>query len=176
MSTRYVVHRNGATHEVVITPKRNGYVVEIDGRPVRVESPRLRSGGMRSLLIEDRSYESAVMTSRDGVDVYVSGDVFHLRVTDELWARAEGSAHAAGTGKEEVLSPMPGEVVQILVEAGQAVQAGETVAVVEAMKMQNDIAAIRGGRVLEIRAQAGAVVDQGAVLVVLDAAEENADG
>jgi len=106
--------------------------------------------------------------------VYVSGDVFRVRVTDELWARAEAAAHGAGTGHERVASPMPGAVVRIPVEKGQIVAPGETVAIVEAMKMQNDIACVRGGRVEEIRSQPGEVVDQGAILVVLGPAEENA--
>jgi len=173
MAVRYIVHREDGTHDVVVAPAGEGYVVTIDGETVTVQARLLRGGRLRSLIIDGRSYETAAVSARDGMDVYVSGDVFRLRVTDELWARAEASAHAAGAGREEVLSPMPGAVVKILVGAGDTVAAGQTVAVVEAMKMQNDVAAVRGGRVAEIRAEAGAVVDQGAVLVVLDEAEED---
>ncbi len=109
------------------------------------------------------------MPSRDGLDVYISGDVFYVRVTDEVWARAESAAHGVVSG-EEVASPMPGSVVRISVELGQIVEAGETVAVVEAMKMQNDLAAARGGKVEQIRVKAGDIVEQGAVLVVLGTA------
>jgi biotin carboxyl carrier protein len=176
MAVRYIVHREDGTHDVVVAPAGEGYVVTIDGQAVTVESRLLRGGSLRSLIIDGRSYESATMPARDGMDVYVSGDVFRLRVTDELWARAEASVHAGAAGREEVLSPMPGAVVRVLVAAGDTVAPGQTVAVVEAMKMQNDVAAVRGGRVTEIRADAGAVVDQGAVLVVLDDAEEAARG
>jgi hypothetical protein len=111
------------------------------------------------------------MPSRDGLDVYVSGDVFRVRVTDELWARAEAGAREDGSGREEVSSPMPGAVVGVPVAVGQRVDAGHTVAVVEAMKMQNDVTSARSGTVLEIRVKAGDVVDQGAVLVVLGPTE-----
>jgi acetyl/propionyl-CoA carboxylase alpha subunit len=168
MAVRYIVHTENRIHEVAVTPAGEGYVLEIDGTPVTVDSRLLRGGSLRSLIVDGRSYESATMPVRDGMDVYVSGDVFRFRVTDLLWARAEGSVLAAARGREDVLSPMPGAVVRILVAVGESVDPGQTVAVVEAMKMQNDVAAVRGGQVTEIRAEAGAVVDQGAVLVVLD--------
>jgi biotin carboxyl carrier protein len=170
------VHKDDETLDVTIVRSGQGYRLEIEGETFEVDSRSVHEGGVRSLLIDERSYETAVVASRDGVDVYVSGDVFHIRVTDELWARAEKAAHSAEAGHEHILSPMPGAVISILVEEGQMVSPGETVAVVEAMKMQNDIAAVRGGRVEEIRSKPDEVVEQGAVLIVLGPAEDDADG
>ena len=158
---------------MTITEEGNGYRVVIDGETVEVDSLSVPGSPTRSLLIDGRSFEAATMPSRDGLDVYISGDVFYVRVTDELWARAESAAHGSAGG-EEVTSPMPGSVVRVLVELGQVVEAGQTVAVVEAMKMQNDLAAARGGTVEQIRVKAGEVVEQGAVLVVLGAAASEA--
>ena len=174
MSTRYIVHRDGETLDVTIVEEGNGYRLEIDGETVHVDSRSVPGSPTRSLIIDGRAYEAAVMTTRDGLDVFVSGDVFRVRVTDELWARAEEAALAAGAGHEQIASPMPGSVVRIHVEIGQIVKAGETVVVVEAMKMQNDLAAIHGGKVEEIRVKPGDVVDQGTVLVVLGPEEEAA--
>lgn len=176
MSTRYIVHKDDDALEVTIARSGQGYRLEIDGETFEVDSQSVHEGGVRSLLIDGRSYETAVIESCDGVDVYVSGDVFHVRVTDELWARAEEAAHSGETGHEQILSPMPGAVVSILVEEGQVVSPGETVAVVEAMKMQNEIAAVRGGRVKEICSKPDEVVEQGTVLVVLGPAEDDVDG
>lgn len=175
MSTRYIVQKGDRQLEVTIAKVRDGYRLDVGDKSVHVESQSIRGSTVRSLLIDGRSYETAVMPSRDGVDVYVSGDVFHVRVTDELWARVD-AAHDAGAGREEIQTPMPGAVVHIPVKPGDVVAAGDTVAVVEAMKMQNEISAIRGGRVEEIRLQAGDVVDAGAVLVVLGPADGKADG
>jgi biotin carboxyl carrier protein len=176
MSTRYIVHKDEETIEVTIARSGQGYRLEIEDETVEVDSRSVQEDGVRSLLIDGRSYETALMANRGGVDVYVSGDVFHVRVTDELWARAEAAAHAGEAGHEQILSPMPGAVVTIPVELGQVVSPGDTVAVVEAMKMQNDIAAVRGGKVEEIRSQPGEVVDQGTVLVVLGPLEDDGDG
>ncbi len=167
MSTRYIVHRDGEELAVTIAEEGSGYRLEIDGQTVHVDARSVPGSPTRSLIVDGRSYEAAVMTTRDGLDVYVSGDVFRVRVTDELWARAEEGAMAAGSGQEQIASPMPGSVVRIPVEVGQVVPAGETVAVVEAMKMQNDLATAHGGKVVEIRVEPGDVVDQGTVLVVL---------
>jgi biotin carboxyl carrier protein len=175
MATRYIARIGDRTLEVDLTEVGDGYLLTMEGETIRVDCSTV-GGGIRSLLIEGRSYESDTMPTRDGTDVYVSGDVFRVKVTDELWARVEEAAHAAGGGHEEILSPMPGSVIKIAVAAGETVAPGQTVAVVEAMKMQNDIAAQRGGTVREIRAEAGDVVDQGAVLVVLAPPEEAADG
>ena len=175
MPTRYIVHRGDETLTVTLTEEGNGYRIELDGQSVHVDCRSVEDSPTRSLIIDGSSYETATMPSRDGLDVYVSGDVFQVRVTDELWARAEGAAGAAESGREEIVSPMPGSVVRIAVEMGQKVNPGDTVAVVEAMKMQNDLAAVRGGRVEEIRVQPGDVVDQGTVLVVLGEDEKTGE-
>jgi len=175
MPARYVVHNGAAEFLVVIAEEGGGYRVEIDGEVVHVDARSTPGSPTRSLLIDGRSFEAATMATRDGTDVYVSGDIFHVRVTNELWARAESAAHAGGDG-EEIASPMPGSVVKVLVEVGDAVDPGATVAVVEAMKMQNDLAAVRGGTVREIRVKSGDVVEQGTVLVVLGTADGGPSG
>jgi len=171
MSARYIVHKDADVHRVVVEARPNGYRVVLDDVPIEVDAAKIR-GTLQSLLIDGRSYEVDTMQSRDGLDVYVSGDVFHLRVVDELWARAEGQGHEATTGREEILSPMPGAVIGVRVTIGEEIGPGQSVAIVEAMKMQNDVASSRSGRVIEIRVKAGDVVDQGAVLIVLGPSED----
>lgn len=175
MAARYVVHHNGEPVLVTVYEEREGYRLEFeDGETVHVDVRTIGAGPHRSLLIDGKSYEADTMPAQDGIDVYISGDVYHLKVTDELWAQAEEAAHGGSGGGEQILSPMPGAVVDIPVKVGQTVAPGETVAVVEAMKMQNDLAAVRGGTVVEVRAAPGEVVDQGAVLVVLRSGDDGA--
>ncbi len=82
----------------------------------------------------------------------------------EALARASG-AHGSG---ESIKAPMPGRVVKILVAPGDEVQADQPVAIVEAMKMENEIRTQRAGRVAKVGAVAGDTVDGGAVLVELE--------
>jgi biotin carboxyl carrier protein len=63
---------------------------------------------------------------------------------------------------------MPGKVVRLLVAQGDTVEAGQGVAVVEAMKMQNELKAQRGGSVASIAVAEGALVSGGDTLMVID--------
>ncbi len=83
------------------------------------------------------------------------------------FAPAAGDADAAGHGEASLAAPMPGTVVQLRVEPGATVDAGETLVVLESMKMEISIAAPRDGVVAEVFAAAGDQVDRGAVLVEL---------
>ena len=85
-------------------------------------------------------------------------------------ARQSALAQASGTrgSGEAIAAPMPGRVVKILVAPGDDVQADQPVAIVEAMKMENEIRTVRAGRVAKIGAVAGDTVDGGALLVELE--------
>jgi acetyl-CoA/propionyl-CoA carboxylase biotin carboxyl carrier protein len=76
--------------------------------------------------------------------------------------------HAAGGSGEIVAAPMQGTILQVLVEAGQEVKAGQTVCILEAMKMENHIAASREGTVSEVAVSKGDVVDTGQPLVFIE--------
>ena len=83
-------------------------------------------------------------------------------------ARAEAGGSAAGSGKVAV--PMQGTIVKVEVEAGQTVEAGDTVVVLEAMKMENNIATDVSGTVSEVKVAPGDSVGGGDVVVVIDPA------
>jgi acetyl-CoA/propionyl-CoA carboxylase biotin carboxyl carrier protein len=81
--------------------------------------------------------------------------------------RRAASASGATAGSGEVTVPMQGTIVKVLVEEGQTVQAGQTVCVLEAMKMENNIAADRDGTVRDIKVEAGQSVGSGDVVIVI---------
>ena len=74
---------------------------------------------------------------------------------------------AAAVAGEQVVSPMPGTIVKVNVKAGQAVKSGEVLAVLEAMKMENEIMAPRDATVVQILADVGTKVDTGTPIIVL---------
>ena len=80
---------------------------------------------------------------------------------------ASGSGVAGGTGAGDVAVPMQGTIVKILVEVGQAIEAGQAVVVLEAMKMENQINAEKTGTVKEIKVAVGAKVGAGDIVVVI---------
>lgn len=84
--------------------------------------------------------------------------------------RLRGSAGAAGAadGLAEIKTMMPGKVVRLVANAGDPVEKGDAVLVVEAMKMQNDLKAPKAGVVKEIKVSEGATVSAGDVLAVIE--------
>ena len=81
-------------------------------------------------------------------------------------ARAPAAAPVAVAG-EQVVSPMPGTMVKINVSAGQAVKGGDVLAVLEAMKMENEIMAPHDATVVQVLVDVGAKVDTGTPIIVL---------
>jgi biotin carboxyl carrier protein len=97
----------------------------------------------------------------------VAGRRLAVEVRDPRDASRSSSA-AIGAGRQNVIAPMPGKVVRVLVATGDLVEASQGLVVVEAMKMQNELKAARPGRVIEIRAREGETVGPGDTLVVLE--------
>ena len=77
-------------------------------------------------------------------------------------------AAASGAGSGTVAVPMQGTIVKVLVAVGDAVEVGQTVCVLEAMKMENNVNAEKAGTVKEVRVQAGASVGPGDVIAVIE--------
>lgn len=108
---------------------------------------------------------------RNHVIARASGTGFPVRIEDEREVQLRelgsisGSAESVG---EEVRAPMPGKVVDVTVQVGDPVEAGQTVAVLEAMKMENDIRAASSGKVVQVGAKAGENVDMGTLLIRIE--------
>jgi acetyl-CoA/propionyl-CoA carboxylase biotin carboxyl carrier protein len=82
--------------------------------------------------------------------------------------RRAAAAGAAAAGSGKVTVPMQGTIVKVLVEVGQAVEAGQAVCVLEAMKMENNIAADKAGTITEVKVEVGQSVGSGDVVVVIE--------
>ena len=79
--------------------------------------------------------------------------------------RAKEGAGPAGAGPQRIVAPMPGKVIRVLVQAGAAVRARQPLVVVEAMKMENELRAVRDGTVAAVHVKEGASVEAGALLM-----------
>ncbi len=137
--------------------ERNGQAVE------REYSIAALAPGSYSVLIEGRSYS---VISVEGA-IRVNGRPFAVEIFDPRQMRGRG-AGAFGEGRRSIASPMPGKVVRVLVSAGETVEAGQGLVVVEAMKMQNEMKSPKAGKVVEVKAKADATVQAGEVLVVIE--------
>ena len=143
----------------------------VGGRTLSAQGER---AGHYSLLIGARSYEMfirAVGRQESGAsafEVSIGGQTFEVGVQDER-ARALASlvGKARASGDVTIRAPMPGLVSTVLVAEGDAVQRGQAVVVLEAMKMENDLSATRAGIVKSLRVSKGQTVAQGEALAVI---------
>lgn len=167
------IGENGAKNTIIL----DGAAHTIDWRHIATLATDARNaGGRYSLVIAGKSYDILVHritrpAEKDSqtYEIFVAGQRFEVKVEDErtktLTSLARGNLHS---GEASVQAPMPGLVVGIPIEAGAAVNEGQTVIVLEAMKMENDLPAPITGQVKEIHASVGQTVEQGQVLAIIE--------
>jgi biotin carboxyl carrier protein len=145
-------------------------LAEVGGRRYELEA-RLVGAGEYLLLRDGHVYECRVGQTKgrgSPLSVTVGAREYDVTLTDTKHLRGAGVAHAHDSGRAQVTAPMPGKVVRVMVEAGQQVEAGQGVVVVEAMKMQNELKSPKSGTIAELRAEPGATVNAGDVLAVIE--------
>jgi biotin carboxyl carrier protein len=98
--------------------------------------------------------------------VTVDGTTVAVSVNGHRRGRRADAADR-GSGPQKLTAPMPGKIVRVMVKPGDTVEARQPLVVVEAMKMENELRAGRGGVVAEVHAGEGQSVDAGALLVTI---------
>jgi biotin carboxyl carrier protein len=165
---KYLTIVNDRQFEIEI--QRDGSVL-VDG--VRVEVDFLELGENLHSMIEDtRSVELAIEEHGGKTEVQMEGRLYEATVLDQralLMAQRKGGI---GAGSGEVHAPMPGLIVDILVRTGDMVEQGQTVIILESMKMQNELKAPRAGKIGSIAVQAKQTVDKGTLLLNIQETSE----
>ena len=151
--------------DVTIERSSGQYIVNVDGVHYTIDAHKLEAD-FYSILTEGRSYEVSVETRGDAYHVRHGAAEQLVRLTDPSRRAREEKPDAEGP--ESIVTQMPGKVVRVLVSEGDAVEAGQGVIVVEAMKMENEIAASKDGKVTALNVQPGQSVEGGAVLAVIE--------
>jgi len=163
------------------------YEILIDGKPHTLELGR--EGDHWSCKLDGASIEAdAVLTKHDAVSIIIAGTHYEVKrertaadthywvknsrfaveIRDPRSLRSRKAAAATGEGPQRLLAPMPGKVVRIILPAGSAVEAGQGVLVVEAMKMQNELKSPKKGTVKQVMVAEGASVTAGEVLAIVE--------
>lgn len=165
---KYIVTVNGEGHEVELDggTARTGdttfdtRVAEIEGTPVRV------------LTLGDEVHRVVVRRGqgKGRYTFWLEGHRFEAEALDERThtIRALSSAAAGPAGPAPLIAPMPGLIVRVNVQAGDEVQAGQGLVVMEAMKMENELRAQAAGVVKRVACDAGTAVEKGSILIELE--------
>ena len=169
---KYVATTGGKATVVDVTGSDGRYRVAIGDEVWDVDA-RLGADGIASLLVGGTSHVASVV-NRDGTSVVdVGGESYEILVEEQTrWIiRTHGGTAGAGQG-QTLTAPLPGKITHVAVRPGDTFKPGDTLVVIEAMKMENEFKASTPGTVSEVRVQPGQPVNPGDVLVVVRAEAE----
>lgn len=165
---KYIVTVNGGDHAVELDGctatlgevASEAHVAEIEGTPVR-------------LVTLGDAVHRVVVRRGDGRGRYtfwLGGHRFEVEALDERTRtiRELSRAAAGPAGPAPLIAPMPGLIVRVNVQAGDQVQAGQGLVVMEAMKMENELRCQAAGTVKAVHASPGTAVEKGTVLIELE--------
>ncbi|HYQ14877.1 MAG TPA: acetyl-CoA carboxylase biotin carboxyl carrier protein subunit [Polyangiaceae bacterium] len=162
---KYRFERAGVTVEIDVKPTAQGYMLQgPDGKPQLIE---LRTRADGSQLAVTPWGEVELVSARRGAEQWAR--VAGRRVSARIERARPNAAGAAGTQAAGVVrAPMAGKLLRLDVRLGDELRAGQAVAVIEAMKMENELVAPFAGVVVEVGATAPSTIDKGALLVRLE--------
>lgn len=155
----------GAGRHVVVGVHRDGpgrFTASVDGAEHAVEAALVDASTIQ-LRVGDAWQVAHVVRLGGATHVWIAGEVYVL-TPESAAAAIDHGVHL----QPKVVAPMPGKVLQVLVEVGQSVAAGDGLVIVEAMKMEHRIAAEAEAVVRAVHVVAGQMVDGGAVLIELE--------
>ena len=168
----YEVEVNGRLRQVAVHRDGGRFAVAVDGRTWRVDAARLDARTLSLIVGEGASHEVSVVPGAAAglLSVRVGATAFAVALNPRRRRGPQddrGSIHGGGSGPQKITAPMPGKIVRVAVTTGSVVRARQTVVVIEAMKMENELRAGRDGTVGEVHAKEGASVEAGELLVVI---------
>ena len=142
--------------------------VRVDGVAREIDS-RVTNLGLSLFDADGGRGVDVAITERPGGEVWLQLPRVMVQASvDARRYRRGGTGPVAADGELHVVAPMPGRVVRVLVKPGDQVEARQGLVVVEAMKMENEIAAAKAGRVKEVAVVPGQSVESGRLLVIVE--------
>lgn len=164
---RYISCIGEQMFQIEIEDRVGSWRVFVNGAPYDIDLHGIDTNGLYSMLVNCRPYEAFVEEAKDGYLVTIQGEPFEVSVESERERRLPRKP-AHPTGELSIKSPLPGMVLSVLAHPGEPVKKGDPLAILEAMKMENEICAPRSGVVKEVKIIPGQNVEQGEALIILE--------
>lgn len=155
-----------AEHNVALSRSREAYQLHVGDRRVPIDL-KTSPDGRTWLTLGTRHVEVVIATHGDDVFVHLDGEAHALRYRHPLERLA---AQAGGGAKDLIRAPMPGSIVSVDVKAGDCVAKGQTLLVMESMKMETTVVAPRDGVVAAVQFEKGQTFERDALLLTLEPA------
>lgn len=169
---KFEVHLDSVTghtrHVVDLEKEGSSYKVSLDGQAVDADVI-LAAPNAVSVILNGTAFEIHIAPSLDGTYKLQTGPhEYQADVRDPRAWRGRKPGSLAAEGRQQIVAPMPGKVIRLLVNSGDEVEAGQGLVVIEAMKMQNEIRSPKKGKVERLQAKEGQPVNAGDVLAWVD--------
>ena len=164
---KFEIQIAGRARVVDLTRNSEVWRIALDGKEVGADAVQIEPG-IFSILLDGKSYEVRVTPGANGTLKLQTGEhEFAAEVADPRAWRGRRHGALEAEGRQQVVAPMPGKVIRVLVKVGEQVQAGQGLLVVEAMKMQNEVRSPKSGVVERLMVKEAQPVNAGEVLVVI---------
>jgi biotin carboxyl carrier protein len=163
----YEVIVAGKAHRVELQRSGENWHCKLDGVDLSLDAVFTREGVL-SILIAGKSYEVKQESTAAESNIVVDGVRVPVQVRDPRALRSRRSGDSGSDGPKKIVAPMPGKVVRILAPVGTAVEHGQGVIVIEAMKMQNELKSPKKGTIKKLNVVEGAAVEAGQTLAEVD--------
>ena len=165
---KYEVLLAGEKRVVELARASDAWKIVLDGVEIDVNAIEVAPNTF-SVLLNGVSHQVRIAPRIDGtLTLYTGSAEYHAEVTDPRAWRGRRHGALEAEGRQQITAPMPGKVVRLLVSEGDAVEAGQGLLVVEAMKMQNEVRSPKAGKVEKLLAKEGLAVNAGDVLACVE--------
>jgi biotin carboxyl carrier protein len=156
---KYVTTINGREYMVEILDEHH---LTVDGAAYEIDFESVSDQPVYSLIVNGQSFDAHVYPDEEVWQVLFQGNNYTAQVEDEREKRLRAALGGAASEQEEfhLKAPMPGMVVAVPVQAGQAVSKGDVLLILESMKMQNELRSPRDGNVERVRVDVGDRVEK----------------
>lgn len=155
----------------VLSRKDNKLLVSVDGKEFELDFVKI-SQVSYSVIYQNKSFNVELIPANGGIkkfQVNTLKNSYEVEIIDAeakyLASRRKGQEDE---GENVITAPIPGKVVKVFVEKGEAVQAGQTLVILSAMKMESEFKAKKDGRISEIKVTEGQTVDARQPLVIVE--------
>ncbi len=156
----------------LISHNKNNYKIKIDEKILNFDIISTGNGSY-SVIYNNNSWdlEVAKSTGFNTFTVYKFGQNFKVEIEDALSKYKKNKDSGAQGGGNNIIAPMPGKIVKILVSEGQKVKVGDTILIISAMKMESEFKSAVDGTIKKVHAKNDDIVNGDQLLVEIEATE-----
>jgi biotin carboxyl carrier protein len=163
----YDVTIDGTEHRLELSLVDGKWRCQLDGHDFELDAALVQRDVL-SVIHEGKAYEVRRERVESDLKIWVGNQVYAADVRDPRSLRGRQRRADHSKGVQHLVAPMPGKVVKFLVDENAAVEAGQGIVVVEAMKMQNEIKSPKKGIVVKLAVAEGAAVNAGDILAIVE--------